>query len=135
VSRSRQRGMSLVVAIFLIVVIASLAAFAVSLGTASRDNANLQLSSDRAIAAARAGTEWGAYRALVQNACAATATLNLAQSALRGYRVTVTCTRTNHTEGATTYAVFDINSFAQLGNFGAGNYVSRRIVSRYTNAP
>jgi hypothetical protein len=111
VSRSRQRGMSLVVAIFLIV------------------------SSDRAIAAARAGTEWGAYRALVQNACAATATLNLAQSALRGYRVTVTCTRTNHTEGATTYAVFDINSFAQLGNFGAGNYVSRRIVSRYTNAP
>jgi MSHA biogenesis protein MshP len=133
--RSAQRGMSLVVAIFLIVVIASLAAFAVSMGTSSRDNANLQLSADRAVAAARAGTEWAAYRALVQNACAATTTLNLAQAALRGYRITVTCTRTNHTEGAVTYAVFDINSFAQLGNFGAANYVSRRIISRYTNAP
>jgi MSHA biogenesis protein MshP len=133
--RSRQRGMSLVVAIFLIVIIALLAAFAVSMGTASRNNANLQLSVDRAVAAARAGTEWAAYRALVQNACAANTTLNLAQSALRGFRVTVSCVRTNHTEGPVTYAVFDVSSFAQLGNFGAANYVSRRIASRYTNAP
>ena len=132
---ARQRGMSLVVAIFLIVVIASLAAFAVSVGGATRDATNLQLSADRAVAAARAGNEWGAYRALVQNACAASTVLNLNQAALRGYRVTVTCTRTNHTEGAVTYAVFDVSAFAQLGNFGAANYVSRRISARYSTAP
>ena len=63
--RRRQRGMSLVVAIFLITVIASLAAFAVTMGTATRETSNLQLQADRAQAAAHAGIEWGPYQALV----------------------------------------------------------------------
>jgi MSHA biogenesis protein MshP len=134
--RRPQRGMSMVVAIFLIVVVASLAAFAVSAGTARANTVNLQLQADRALAAARAGSEWGAYRTLVQNwNCAAPATINFNQAALRGFRVTVSCTRTNHTEGPTTYAVFDVVSFAQWGNFGADDYASRRITARYSNAP
>jgi MSHA biogenesis protein MshP len=134
-SRGRQRGMSLVVAIFLIVIVALLAAFAVSAGTAANESANLRLLTDRALAAARAGTEWGAYRALVQNQCAASTVINLNQAALRGYRITVNCTRTNHVEGATNYSVFDVTAFAQRGNFGAADYSSRRITARYTNAP
>jgi len=127
--------MSLVVAIFLIVVIASLAAFAVTAGTATRESANLGLQADRALDAARAGTEWGAYRALVQNQCAATTTFNLTQAALRGFRVTVRCLRSNHTEGAVTYAVWDVESFAQWSNFGAADYASRTVTARYSNAP
>jgi MSHA biogenesis protein MshP len=125
----------MIVAIFLIVVIASLAAFAVTTGTATRESANLGLQADRALDAARAGVEWGAYRALVQNQCAATTPFNLTQAALRGFRVTVRCVRTNHTEGATTYAVWDIESFAQWSNFGAADYASRTVVGRYSNAP
>ena len=69
--RSRQRGMSLVVAIFLVTVVASLAAFAVTVGTANTDGANLQLQADRARRRRAPGPEWGAYRALVANSCVA----------------------------------------------------------------
>jgi MSHA biogenesis protein MshP len=125
---SRERGMSLVVAIFLITVIAGLAAFAVTIGTATRESANLQLQADRALAAARAGVEWGAYRALVQGSCpgAGTPPFNLNQAALRGYRVTVTCTILSTGPNR----VFEIVSFAQWSNFGAANYASRRVVRR-----
>jgi hypothetical protein len=126
---SRQRGMSLVVAIFLITVIASLAAFAVTVGTATRESANLQLQADRALAAARAGAEWGAYRALVNNICpfpTGTVTFNLTQAALQGFRVTVTCQRL----GLVPPFAFDIVSFAQWSNFGASNYASRRVTRR-----
>lgn len=134
--RARQRGMSLVVAIFLITVIASLAAFAVTVGTATRESENLQLQADRAMAAARAGSEWGAYRALVNSVCAASTTFNLTQAALRGFRVTVTCTRTSHTEGVLpAYFVYDIDSTAQWSNFGAANYAYRRVITRVSNAP
>lgn len=133
--RGRQRGMSMVVAIFLIVVIASLAAFAVSVGDAASRSTSLHLQADRALAAARAGTEWAAYRALVQDQCTPSTTLNLNQAALRGFRVTVSCTRSNHNEGAINYSVFDVSSFAQSGNFGASDYASRTVVSRFSNAP
>jgi MSHA biogenesis protein MshP len=123
----RERGMSLVVAIFLITVIASLAAFAVTIGTATRESENLQLQSDRAMAAARAGVEWGAYRALVQANCPLNPiAFNLNQAALRGFRVTVTCARLS--AGAS--EVFEIVSFAQWSRFGAANYAYRRVVRR-----
>ena len=126
--RSREEGMSLVVAIFLITVIASLAAFAVTIGTATREAQNLQLQADRATAAARAGVEWGAYRALVQGNCGGLGspdTFNLTQGALSGFRVTVSCRPLSN--GSNT---FEIVSFAQWSNFGATNYASRRVVRR-----
>jgi len=126
---SRERGMSLVVAIFLITVIASLAAFAVTIGTATRESENLQLQADRAMAAARAGAEWGAYRALVQTSCPGRlnpTVFNLNQAALRGFRITVSCEPLS--TGPNT--VFEIVSFAQWSNFGAANYASRRVVRR-----
>ena len=125
-TRTRQRGMSLVVAIFLITVIASLAAFAVNVGTATHETENLQLQADRAMAAARAGAEWAAYRALVNNSCAAGTTFNLTQAALRGFRVTVTCAA----QSLPPNTVYTIDSFAQWGNFGASNYASRRVSRR-----
>jgi len=134
--RASERGMSLVVAIFLITVIASLSAFAVTVGTGTRESANLQLQSDRAMAAARAGSEWGAYRALVSGTCAANTAFNLTQAALSGYRVTVTCARTSHTEGMLPpYFVYDIVSTAQWSNFGAANYAYRQVTKRVSNAP
>jgi len=126
---SRQRGMSLVVAIFLITVIASLAAFAVTVGTATRESENLQLQADRAMAAARAGAEWAAFRALRQTSCPGIGSptmFNLNEGALRGFRVTVTC----DPRGPAPNTVYDIDSFAQWSNFGAPNYASRRLTKR-----
>src|SRR5688572_9544466 len=123
----RERGMSLVVAIFLIVVIASLAAFAVTVGTAQREENNLKLMAERAQQAARAGSEWVAHQVLVAapGACPANTTFNLTENALRGFRVTVSCTRFGpHTDNS---VVYDVTSMAQWSNFGASGYVSRTV--------
>jgi MSHA biogenesis protein MshP len=127
--------MSLVVALFIVVVLGLLAAFAVSIGTSQRESANLRLASDRAAQAARAGTEWAGTRALVNNSCAAGSVLNLAQGALNGFRVTVTCSASSHVEGAVSYRVYDVTSFAQYGRFGAAGYASKTLTARFTNAP
>lgn len=137
IGRRRERGSSIVVAIFLIVVIASLAAFAVNAGTSRQATTNLALQADRALAAARAGTEWAGYRASIGSCVQGSVTnFNLTQGALNGFRVTVTVTaRTNHTSAGVTYYVCDVDSFAQRGNFGAADYASRRISARFSNAP
>jgi hypothetical protein len=133
---ARQRGMSLVVAIFLITVVASLSAFAVTVGTATSESENLQLQADRAMAAARAGMQWAAHRARVAQVCPAGA-FNLTEGALRGFRVTVTCVSNTgpHMEGAVAYRVFNVRSFAQWGNFGSASYASRTIDARFNTAP
>lgn len=130
-----QRGMSLVVALFVVVVLALLAAFAVNLGTSQRESANLRLAASRAAIAARAGTEWAGTRALVNHSCVASRVLNLTQGALNGISVTVNCTATTHTESATTYHVYDVTAFAQYGRFGGAEYASKRLTARFTDAP
>lgn len=127
--RRRQQGMSLVVAIFLIVVIALLSAAAVSVGRASSESTNQTLLADRARAAAEAGLEWGAYRVMVQNLSCATVMsgpLPFNFSGLRGFRVTITgCQRT------ATQNVLDITAFAQQGNFGQASYASLTLSRRF----
>lgn len=123
-----QRGMSLLAAIFLVTIIAALAAFAVTSARATRNATNLQLQADRALAAARAGAEWGAFRALSQNLCTLNQTLNLGQGALRGFQVTVDCVRSRPENS---YQVVDITATARWGTFGTPDYSFRRIVARY----
>ncbi|MEO8017951.1 MAG: hypothetical protein ABI769_09070 [Pseudomonadota bacterium] len=88
----------------------------------------------------RAGSEWGAYRALVNASCPGLlnpTSFTLTQGALRDFIVTVTCDPSPLiTEGALPpYRVYDIVSFAQWGNFGASNYASRRVATRVSDAP
>jgi MSHA biogenesis protein MshP len=121
----RQRGLSLVAAIFLIVIIAMLSTFAVTVASATHETTGEQLLMDRARAAAKAGLEWGVYRARVQNFCPAglQPPLPLNQGGLRGFRVTVTCVRNGN--------VIDITATAQHGNFGQADYASRTLVRRF----
>lgn len=65
-----QRGFSLVSAIFLLVVIAALGTFAVTLSTAQQQSSALDVLGSRAYQASRAGIEWGAYQ-VIQNSAVA----------------------------------------------------------------
>jgi MSHA biogenesis protein MshP len=134
---SRQHGMSLVVAIFLITVIASLSAFAVTVGTATRESENLQLQADRAMAAARAGMEWAAYQVRVAGVCPGgpPMTFPLTQGALNGFRVTITRLSNTGPHPPLNYRVCNVRSFAQWSNFGANNYASRTIEESFISAP
>ena len=124
----RQRGAALVVAVFLIVVLALLAAAAVRLTSIQGQNVNLNLLGARALNAARSGIEWSARRTLSTGTCFSGST-TLSEAALDGFDVTVSCSQTSHAEGAATVTVFAITAFASNGNYGQPDYVSRRLTA------
>ena len=128
---SRQRGSSLVVALFVIVVVALLAVFAVRVSGTQRQAGSLSMLSSRALAAARTGIEWGAYRARFLASCQNTPaqTLLLAEGALKGFRVTVDCHRYPH-QGAAFYS-YEITAIAEYGVYGTADFASRTLSARY----
>ena len=132
--RKRQKGFSLIPALFLVVVLASLGAVAVRIGGVQGQTVNLDMQGTRAYAAARAGMEWAAYQALVNASCA-TVTIPLNEGGLAGFSVDTVCTSTSHAEGAGTTTVYAIEAFAQGGTYGTPDYASRRIRATVTDAP
>ncbi len=130
----RQRGFALVVAIFLLVVLASLGLFIVKVSGVQHQTVNIALLGARAFEAARAGIEWGAYRAIEDDVCTTT-TLNLTEGGLAGFDVDVTCTSSSHTETGNTYNLYVIDVEARAGTYGNPDYVSRRMQATLTDAP
>ena len=63
-ARLRQRGFTIVSAIFLLVVLASLGAFIVNISTTQSVTSAQDVQGSRAYHAARAGLEWGLYQVL-----------------------------------------------------------------------
>jgi len=140
--RTIQGGFTLVSAIFLLVVIAALGAFAVSLSSKQHVGSALDLLGARAYQAARAGIDWGAYQVLQDTAFAATCQGGVANHSplalpgtLAGFTVAVNCTATSNDEGARTAAngnpvwVYRLTATATTQNtaVGAMNHVERQI--------
>ena len=130
-SRGADRGFALLPALFLIVVLASLAAFGVRIYTASQQTVVLAVQGARALAAARAGIEWGAARAL-GGACADDV-LGLTEGSLDGFEVTVTCAQHDHTEAGATVRVYALEAVARAGDYGQADFVSRRVRASFAN--
>ncbi len=132
-SRHHQRGISLVPALFLLVVLAALGVIAVRMTAVQQQTVVLAMQSARAYSAARAGVEWSAYQALANASCGA-ATLSLSEAGLAGFNVNMSCTSSSHSEGPNTVTVYTIVAFAWSGSYGTPDYVSRRIRSTITDA-
>jgi MSHA biogenesis protein MshP len=92
----RARGVGLVTAIFLLVVLSGLAVAIAGLFTTQQATASLDELGARAYQAARTGIEWGVYQQLHNSQCAAATTFAMPASAtsLSGFSVTVTCSTT-----------------------------------------
>ena len=124
---SAQRGFSLITAIFLLVVIAALGTFAVTLSTSQQQSAALDVLGSRAYQAARAGIEWGAYQALQNNSCANTTTLAPMPNTLAAFSVTVACTSSAASEASATVTMYQLTSTAKQGTPATPNYVERQM--------
>ncbi|MGC2165884.1 MAG: hypothetical protein WA632_07720 [Gallionella sp.] len=126
-----QHGFSLISAIFLLVVIAALGAFAVTLSTTQHQSAALDVMGARAYQAARAGIEWGAYQALRNGACIDTVLpAGTFPGTLNGFEVTVTCPSTQHNDAGVatgTVTVWNITATARQGTDRTANFVERQI--------
>jgi len=128
-----QRGFALVAAVFLLVVLAGLGVYAVRIATMQQQTVSAGLRAAQAFQAARTGVSWGAYRSLAASACVS-GTLNLAEGATAGFRVTVQCAQSTHTEGAATVRVYVFDVRAEAGTYGGPDYVSRRVQTKITDA-
>jgi len=94
IRKAAQRGFSLVSAIFLLIVLAGLAAAMVNVSVMQHTSAALDVQGTRAYQAARAGVEWGLYSTLIAGGgtCPAGPTsFSPAAPTLGGFSVTVTC--------------------------------------------
>jgi len=110
---ARQRGFSIITAIFLIVVLAALGAFAVSMFRVQQTSAALDELGSRAYQAAQAGIEWGAWQVLRGPGTCAAATGNLAlPGSLSGFTATVTCASTSHTEAGNPVTIYLLTATA-----------------------
>jgi MSHA biogenesis protein MshP len=126
--KDRQRGFSLVTAIFLLVVIAALGTFAVTLSTTQQQSSALDVLGSRAYQAARAGIEWGAYQALQNGgSCLASTPLAGLPNTLAGFSVTVTCTPTATTDGGAPITLYQLTSTASQGASPSPSYVEREM--------
>jgi MSHA biogenesis protein MshP len=121
-----QRGMSLVTAIFILVVLAAIGGYMVLTAGVQSQTTVMALQGVRAYHAARSGLEWGIYRNLDSGNC------TNGDFIVDGFRVTVGCRETQFVEGGQTYKVYRVTSLAQLGNYGDGGYVSRQLTAKAT---
>jgi MSHA biogenesis protein MshP len=132
-SRLASSGFALVPALFLVVVLGALSAVAIRVGSGQQHAVTMGLMQTRALVAARAGVEWGAYRAL-NGSCVSSSTLTLTEVAANGFSVVVSCTATTFTNGAGTSNSYVIRSTATSGLYGQPSYVRRVVSSTFTDA-
>lgn len=97
----RESGISLVTAIILLLVLAALGAFIVSLGNTQQIDSALDFQGSQAYHAARTGLEFGAYQAIQNNAnCAGQISVALPNANFGAFAsVTVSYVPTLHMEG------------------------------------
>lgn len=142
-SRPHSAGFAIVTAIFVLVALAALGAFIVTVSTSQQVGSALDVQGVRAYHAARAGIEWGIYQVtrngnLCTDAPGATSfpvfTPPATATTLQGFAIAVTCTR--HPDASGGPAVFEIESVACSppaagpacpGNPAAVGYVERRL--------
>ena len=124
--RAVARGFTIVAAIFLLVVLAALGAFVMTVSSAQHMTSAQDLQGARAYQAARSGIEWSAYRALRNASCSASTPLTLAGT-LSSFTVTVTCASAGWTyaEAGKTVQLYQLTATARQGTLGSATYVER----------
>lgn len=139
--RKIQQGFSLVSAIFLLVVIAALGTFAVTLSTTQHQSDAMDVLGKRAYQAARAGIEWGAFQ-IIQNsavpagyaaACRTSASsvpLTSLAAPLSTFNVNVACYTgaVSYVDGGTVW-VYTLSASAATagGTVGNPDYIERQL--------
>jgi MSHA biogenesis protein MshP len=106
-SPRREAGVGIVTAIFLLVVLAGLGVAMVGVYTAQQASSNLDLLGARAYQAARAGLEWGIFRARQDPpVCEGRNSFPMPSgTSLTGFTVVVNCNRPINQAGLTRYVI------------------------------
>ncbi|HEU4601489.1 MAG TPA: hypothetical protein VFS24_05955 [Steroidobacteraceae bacterium] len=130
----RQRGSALLVALFLLIVVAGLGAVAIRIGSAQQQVSNLAIIEARANAAAYSALEYGSY--IIKNGgpgnCAVQPVpIPAAAATLNGYTVVLRCTRLGTDVGD----VYDLTGTATHSVYGNPDFVQRTRHRRVSDIP
>lgn len=123
-----QKGFSIVTALFILLVLAVLGGFMVTMSGVQSRTSLWALQGARAYHAARSGLEWGVFQDLSSGNCSE------ATFVVDGFSVSVTCSEESFTEGGQNYKVYSLTSLAQSGIYGSTDYISRQLRARVTGA-
>ena len=110
--RARQSGISVIAGIFLLLLMAVLAAVIVNLVTTSNVNMAADINGARAYQAARAGAEWGMFQLDPNAQNAALPPCVNGGPPIPGYAVAVDCVAQNFTEAGRQIGIYRITSVA-----------------------
>lgn len=129
-NKQTSRGFLLPAAIFLLVILAALGAYALNISSTQQATSKQDIQGSRAYQAARAGLEWAIFQVLVPGTanlvnCPTPTTLTI-----EGFTVNVTCTQSvDYNEQGTdrTIRLFEITSRASFGVAGTIDYSERQL--------
>ncbi len=132
-----QRGFSLITAIFLLVVLASLGAVMMTFFTVQQQSSALDVMGARAYQASRAGMEWGAYQ-IIQSGVAGGTFAGACQpgptsssvaltNTLADFSVNVLCSSAAASEAGATVTIYQVTSTATQGAVATPDYVERQM--------
>lgn len=128
----RSRGFALILALFLIVSLAAIGAYLLTVSNVQVESGLMDEQGARAYQASRAGLEWGAYRVLRNATCPGGTTTIALPANLAGFYAEVTCTDFgSENEGGTpvsTYRIVSTGCNATPCSSGSGaTYVERQL--------
>lgn len=131
--RGTDSGFAIVTAIFLLVVLAALGAFMLTLSGVHQATPSQALTASRVYYGAKAGLDWGIQQAVAAGSCTPSpgTTLTLTGNGLSGVTAVVICNSTTHTGGN----VYVVTSTATYGTFGDLNFARRQMEATVTNLP
>lgn len=131
----KQKGFTIVMAIFILIVLALLGSYMVKLTGVQHATSLSVLQGMRAYQAAKAGVEWGVFQ-VVNGSCVASSAVTL-PGGMNGFSVNVTCSNqgTTYNEGDLNsnllddddFYVYLITSSASYGSFTDSDYIYRQI--------
>jgi MSHA biogenesis protein MshP len=111
--RQHEQGFLLMAAVFLVVVVGAFIGYIATQANVQEITSADDVQSVRALQAARAGVELGAYQVIQNGTCPASSLTFPASTTLAPFTVAITCTTSaSLTEGATTEVVYNITANA-----------------------
>ena len=120
-----QRGFAAIAALFVLVVLAALGAFMVSISSSQQITAAQDIQGSRAYWAARAGMEW-ALGSLAASPAACPAPPG--GFSIEGFSIVISCTRSTFDEAGATRVIYSLGALASAGGVaGAIGFVERSV--------
>lgn len=132
--RSAQTGFAAIAAIVIVVLLAALGGFMVSISNTQQLSSSQDVQGSRAYWAARAGLEWAvvaipATPALCPNTAPTQVATSSVPSPIEGFAIQVWCSRNTYAEGAASPTIYQLESRASNGTVGSIGFTERSVTA------